>query len=422
MIARIYLQCLLLLLFLPFRTLSFRHNFFAINKVSSHHSYSFAFSKHKIPTKEVSMTSDNCVDDKIINRSNWISDFTKSVNVIWDFSRPHTLVGSAISVLCLYAYAVPPSFWVTPKFWYSILVATVPSLLMNIYITGLNQITDVEIDKINKPYLPIASGKLSKQNANIIVLACLAISLSFAVVVNNWPLRLALVGSAFLGTLYSLPPFRLKRFPILAAFCILAVRGSLVNLSFFLAAKIQVLNMNIPTLMSAVRMFPESLVLTAFFAIFGFVIAIMKDVPDVKGDKIFKISSFSVKLGQEKVFRFACSLLTLLLASTGSVIGIGSLLLCAPRDLLCISPLINGIRSSEYFAPFQNLLLLPLPQWKLQKSLPRVFAGSVLISFAVDLWQKSRKINAADDVQVYRYYMDVWNVFYLCYFLLPFLQ
>ena len=39
--------------------------------------------------------------------------------------------------------------------------ATVCAILVNIYVTGLNQITDVDIDKINKPYLPIAAGHLS---------------------------------------------------------------------------------------------------------------------------------------------------------------------------------------------------------------------------------------------------------------------
>jgi homogentisate phytyltransferase/homogentisate geranylgeranyltransferase len=49
--------------------------------------------------------------------------------------------------------------------------------------------------------------------------------------------------------------------------------------------------------------FPESLVATAFFAVFGVVIAIMKDVPDVQGDKLFEIPSFSVKKGAALMFR-----------------------------------------------------------------------------------------------------------------------
>jgi homogentisate phytyltransferase/homogentisate geranylgeranyltransferase len=43
---------------------------------------------------------------------------------------------------------------------------------------------------------------------------------------------------------------------------------------------------------------------TLFFAVFGLVIALMKDVPDIKGDSIFKIPSFSVKLGARTMFRF----------------------------------------------------------------------------------------------------------------------
>jgi 4-hydroxybenzoate polyprenyltransferase len=51
--------------------------------------------------------------------------------------------------------------------------------------------------------------------------------------------------------------------------------------------------------------FPEAIVLTSFFAVFGVVIALMKDVPDVRGDVEYKIPSFSVKLGAAKMFRCA---------------------------------------------------------------------------------------------------------------------
>ena len=86
-----------------------------------------------------------------------------------------------------------------------------------------------------------------------------------------------------LGTVYSLPPFRLKRFPMLAAFCILVVRGSLVNLGFFLQAKILMgslsKELSRESFWKALRLFPESVAVTLFFAVFGLVIAIMKDIP-----------------------------------------------------------------------------------------------------------------------------------------------
>ena len=38
------------------------------------------------------------------------------------------------------------------------LTAVSPALLANVYIVGLNQLSDIEIDRVNKPELPLASG------------------------------------------------------------------------------------------------------------------------------------------------------------------------------------------------------------------------------------------------------------------------
>ena len=50
---------------------------------------------------------------------------------------------------------------------------------------------------------------------------------------DKGPLLAVTIGSALLGTAYSLPPLRLKRFPVFAALCIIVVRGTLVNLGFY---------------------------------------------------------------------------------------------------------------------------------------------------------------------------------------------
>lgn len=47
--------------------------------------------------------------------------------------------------------------------------ALFPALLMNICIVGLNQIFDVPIDRINKPYLPLASGEFSMRMGKSLV-------------------------------------------------------------------------------------------------------------------------------------------------------------------------------------------------------------------------------------------------------------
>jgi homogentisate phytyltransferase/homogentisate geranylgeranyltransferase len=225
------------------------------------------------------------------------------VQTIWDFTRPHTIVGSAISIICLYLYAIPANLWTTATFRHALISNIVPAFLMNLYITGLNQVTDVEIDKVNKPYLPIASGKLSKTQGIFIVISSLIGSILYTIP-QQWPLKMVVYGSCILGTIYSLPPFRLKRFPFLAALCILVVRGTLVNLGFFLQAKIQVLNIPIINIFQGFQLHPDLVLLNIFFALFGVVIALLKDVPDIEGDLKFKIQSFSIRLGVKKMFKY----------------------------------------------------------------------------------------------------------------------
>jgi homogentisate phytyltransferase/homogentisate geranylgeranyltransferase len=74
---------------------------------------------------------------------------------------------------------------------------------MNVYIVGLNQIHDIEIDKVNKPYLPLASGEYSIATAIALVTTFAAVSLAIGVYVGSTPLMWALTVSLVLGTAYS---------------------------------------------------------------------------------------------------------------------------------------------------------------------------------------------------------------------------
>ena len=98
-------------------------------------------------------------DHKIINKTNGdttsydianVSEKPPFPLVLWRFTRPHTIIGSAIAIPSIFLLAAPTyqSFF-TWRCMASLIYAAVPSLFMNLYITGLNQITDVEIDKIN---------------------------------------------------------------------------------------------------------------------------------------------------------------------------------------------------------------------------------------------------------------------------------
>jgi UbiA prenyltransferase family len=79
---------------------------------------------------------------------------------------------------------------------------------------------------VNKPYLPLASGEMSLRTGAAIVAATGAAALALGAAAGSWPLMATLVGSLLLGIAYSVdvPLLRWKRFPVVAASCILAVR------------------------------------------------------------------------------------------------------------------------------------------------------------------------------------------------------
>ena len=88
------------------------------------------------------------------------------------------------------------------------------------------QIYDIEIDRINKPYLPLAAGDFGVRTGIAIVVATGAAALAIGTWTGSAPLLATLGGSLLLGIAYStdLPLLRWKRWPLLAAGCILAVR------------------------------------------------------------------------------------------------------------------------------------------------------------------------------------------------------
>ena len=113
----------------------------------------------------------------------------KSLKILWQFSRPHTIIGSTLSILSIFAIAIGTTDWI---FIDPLLLplSLLTALTCNIYITGLNQWSDIEVDKINKPWLPIAAGTLSKDNALRIVLVCGIISLAAADFILCLPVQL----------------------------------------------------------------------------------------------------------------------------------------------------------------------------------------------------------------------------------------
>lgn len=300
-----------------------------------------------------------------------------SLSQLWKFSRPHTIIGTSLSILAIYWIALSsthssiavadgiPFEWT--NLW-QLLGVWIACLCGNVYIVGLNQLYDVEIDRVNKPDLPLASGKLSMISGWSIVGLTGFLAIAIALILGQW-LFITVATSLAIGTAYSLPPIRLKQFPLLAAFCILTVRGCIVNLGLFA---------HFNHILGGNEKLPLSIwILTGFILVFTIAIAIFKDVPDLEGDRQYQIQTFTLILGKSTVFNLTCWAIVLAYLGT---ISAGIFLL----------PMVNT--------------------W--------FFVGIHIILLAV-LWWRSQDVDLEQKVAIADFYQFIWQLFFLEYLLFP---
>ncbi len=182
-------------------------------------------------------------------------------------------------------------------------------------------------------------------------------------------LGLTVWGSLLIGTLYSQPPTRLKRFPLLAAFCIFTVRGVVVNLGLFAHFR-SILGL-------PVAITPTVWLLTGFIVVFTVAIAIFKDVPDMEGDRQYRITTFTILLGKKKILQISCGMI-----------------------FACYLAMILGA------ILFKTSLNAPL------------FITVHLVLGGL-LWFRSRQVDLDQKEAIASFYQFIWKLFFLEYLLFP---
>ncbi|KAK7283667.1 hypothetical protein RIF29_13350 [Crotalaria pallida] len=225
-------------------------------------------------------------------------------DAFYKFSRPYSAIEGAISATSLSFLAVEQLSDFSPAFFIALLQFLVVSFFLNVAHCGFNQLCDVEIDKINKPYLLLASGEWSFRNGVFVVSSSLLLSFILAWIVGSWPLFWSFLISALLTGAYSLnlPLLRWKNNPLLAAVNIFANAAIARPLGYYFHMQTQVFKRQ--------ATFSRPLILSiAILSLYFLVVALFKDIPDVEGDKKFGVKSLAVRLGQTPVFRICISLL-----------------------------------------------------------------------------------------------------------------
>jgi homogentisate phytyltransferase/homogentisate geranylgeranyltransferase len=233
------------------------------------------------------------------------------------FAREHTVIGTTCQVVGVFIIAGAGSP-LTPAALSLAAMAWLGSQAANLFVVGLNQLTDVSIDRLNKPSLPLASGELTRR-AGVVIVAVAGLAALLIGATQSIYLFLTLALVMLIGAIYSLPP-RFKGRPLLAAISIALARGVLANLGLFLHYQYSLHRALHP---SAGR--PVWALL--FFFGFGLVVALFKDIPDRDGDRRYAVRTFAVRWGRRRVYNLGRWLLTALYLLA---VGAGAAALPAP--------------------------------------------------------------------------------------------
>ncbi|XRO74708.1 UbiA family prenyltransferase [Methanocaldococcus sp. 28A] len=214
----------------------------------------------------------------------------------------------------------------------------------------INDIFDIEIDKINKPFRPLPSGKIKLNEAKKLSGILLIFGLTLSIFINIYTLIIAVVNAIFLY-LYAK---KYKRYKPIGNFIIGYLTGS-VFLFGGVAGK---------NVMPVIILF-----LCSLLSIWGR--EIVKDFEDMEGDKKEEVISLPIKYGKKALY-FATFLIVLAVVLSPlpyilKIFGIYYLILIAICDILFIYAMAlllkkpnrdTASRVSKFLKIIMNIVLL----------------------------------------------------------------
>ncbi|HUC78453.1 MAG TPA: UbiA family prenyltransferase [Vicinamibacterales bacterium] len=205
-----------------------------------------------------------------------------------DLARPFTLVAPALGFMSGALTAVgaaPREVWTSsllvPPILGSLMAAT-----LNAGNNALNQIYDLEIDRVNKPRRPLTSGRLTIAQARRFtsITYLLSLVLAWMVAPGGRHECFWLVVVAVMCTfIYSVPPLRTKRLGIWANVTIAIPRGTLLKVAGWSSVK---------TIMSI-----EAWYIGAIFGLFLLGATTTKDFADMEGDRLGGCRTLPIQYG-----------------------------------------------------------------------------------------------------------------------------
>jgi 4-hydroxybenzoate polyprenyltransferase len=213
---------------------------------------------------------------------------TPTARAYLDLGRPFTLVAPALGFIsgALTAVGAAPREHGTAALLVAPILGSLMAATLNAGNNALNQIYDLDIDRVNKPKRPLPSGRLSVAQAWRFTVITYVASLLLAWLVAPggrhecfWLVAIAVVCTFA----YSVPPLRTKRLGIWANVTIAIPRGTLLKVAGWSSVKT----------MAGV----EPWYIGAIFGLFLLGATTTKDFADMEGDRLGGCRTLPIQFG-----------------------------------------------------------------------------------------------------------------------------
>lgn len=202
-------------------------------------------------------------------------------------SRPYTLLAPGVGIVCgaLLAWSQAAVTVTTGNRLLLICIGMISAMVLNAASNIINEIYDLDIDRINKPERPLPSGTVTIDTAKRLSVSLYALSLLLAACVNTVFLCFVAIAAAA-TVLYSVPPFRTKRHWLWAALTIAIPRGVLLKVAGW-------------AVLGSVWQ-AEPWLIGSVYGLFLLGASATKDFSDIKGDASHGCNTLPVRFGVHK--------------------------------------------------------------------------------------------------------------------------
>ncbi len=212
-------------------------------------------------------------------------------SLYWKLIRPFTLLAPLIGFLSgsvMAQRSFPP---------FAAYIGALAAVCLNAASNIINQIFDLEIDRVNKPERVLPSGQVSIRETKVLAGLFTLVSFLLAWVIPNKEFFWLVFVTFWIVLFYSSPPLRIKRFPFLANLWIAIPRGTLLVVSGW----------------TSVKSFQDSEIwlIASLFGLFVFGATTTKDFSDMEGDRRFGCRTIPIVLGVREAALFMSPFLVL---------------------------------------------------------------------------------------------------------------